>query len=95
MDRLRVEQFLPLTPVAFEILLALADGEQHGYRIMQEVKLRGIVTRPIDNMDDYESALSSLGIGQPLASQVAPAVLQSLSDTGHSRERDILARVIG
>jgi DNA-binding PadR family transcriptional regulator len=40
MDRLRVDQFLPLTPVAFEILLALADGEQHGYRIMQEVNAR-------------------------------------------------------
>lgn len=46
MDRLRVDQFLPLTPVAFEILLALADGEQHGYRIMQEVNARsgGAVT---------------------------------------------------
>lgn len=29
------------------------------------------------------------------ASQVAPAVMQALSETGHSRERDILARVIG
>lgn len=46
MDRLRVETFLPLTPVAFEILLALADGEQHGYRIMQDVNARsgGAVT---------------------------------------------------
>ena len=46
MDRLRVEHFLPLTPIAFEILLALADGEQHGYRIMQEVNSRsgGAVT---------------------------------------------------
>ncbi len=41
MDRIRVDAFLPLTPVAFEILLALADGEQHGYRIMQEVNARG------------------------------------------------------
>ena len=73
----------------------LAESIPNADRIMQEVKLRGIVTRPIDNMDDYEAALSSLGIGQPLASQVAPAVLQSLTDTGHSRERDILARVIG
>jgi DNA-binding PadR family transcriptional regulator len=40
MDRLRVEQFLPLTPVAFEILLALADGERHGYSILQEVEAR-------------------------------------------------------
>src|SRR3970282_1834957 len=31
------ESFLPLTPAAFHILLALADGEKHGYGIMQEV----------------------------------------------------------
>jgi len=29
--------FLPLTPAAFNILLALADGEKHGYAIMQEI----------------------------------------------------------
>lgn len=40
MDKLRVNAFLPLTPVAFEILLALADGEQHGYSIMREVEQR-------------------------------------------------------
>ena len=28
---------LPLTPAVFNILLALADGEKHGYAIMQEV----------------------------------------------------------
>ncbi|MEO7156757.1 MAG: PadR family transcriptional regulator [Vicinamibacterales bacterium] len=31
---------VPLTPVAFEILLALADGERHGYSILQEVETR-------------------------------------------------------
>ena len=31
------ESFLPLTPAAFHILLALADGEKHGYGIMREV----------------------------------------------------------
>lgn len=40
MDRPRIDVHLPLTPVAFEILLALADGDQHGYRIMQEVESR-------------------------------------------------------
>ncbi|MCC7179444.1 MAG: helix-turn-helix transcriptional regulator [Acidobacteria bacterium] len=40
MDRFRAETFLPLTPVAFDILLALADGEQHGYRILQDVNMR-------------------------------------------------------
>ncbi|MBL8051291.1 MAG: helix-turn-helix transcriptional regulator [Anaerolineales bacterium] len=32
------DKFLPLTPAVFNILLALADGEKHGYRIMQEVQ---------------------------------------------------------
>jgi DNA-binding PadR family transcriptional regulator len=40
MDKFRPDSFLPLTPVAFEILLALADGERHGYGIMQEVTVR-------------------------------------------------------
>jgi DNA-binding PadR family transcriptional regulator len=31
-------QLLPLTPAVFFILLALADGEKHGYAIMQDVK---------------------------------------------------------
>ncbi len=31
------EDLLPLTPAVFHILLALADGEKHGYAIMQEV----------------------------------------------------------
>ena len=31
------DQILPLTPAVFHILLALADGERHGYAIMQEV----------------------------------------------------------
>lgn len=29
---------LPMTPAVFHILLALADGEKHGYAIMQEVE---------------------------------------------------------
>jgi DNA-binding PadR family transcriptional regulator len=35
-----VESFLPLTPAVFHILLTLADGEAHGYAIMQEVSRR-------------------------------------------------------
>ena len=31
------EQMLPLTPAVFHILLALAEGERHGYAIMQSV----------------------------------------------------------
>ena len=32
-------KLLPLTPAVFFILLALADGEKHGYAIMQEVSV--------------------------------------------------------
>lgn len=31
---------LPLTPVAFEIMLSLAEEERHGYHIMQAVERR-------------------------------------------------------
>jgi DNA-binding PadR family transcriptional regulator len=30
-------EMAPLTPAVFHVLLALADGERHGYAIMQEV----------------------------------------------------------
>ncbi len=32
-----IEKLLPLTPAVLHILLALADGERHGYAIMQQV----------------------------------------------------------
>ena len=34
------EEFIPLSPPVFHILLALADGEAHGYAIMQDVAQR-------------------------------------------------------
>lgn len=36
-DQIQPGDLLPLTPAVFHILLALADGEKHGYGIMQEV----------------------------------------------------------
>jgi DNA-binding PadR family transcriptional regulator len=53
--------FDPPTPVEFEIMLALADGERHGYAIMQEVERRtggairlrpGTLYRAINRMRD-------------------------------------------
>ncbi|MBA3884371.1 MAG: helix-turn-helix transcriptional regulator [Acidobacteria bacterium] len=40
MDRFSPDAFLPLSPVVFEILLALAGEDRHGYAIMQEVEAR-------------------------------------------------------
>lgn len=34
------EPYLPLTPAMFHVLLALADGEKHGYAIMKDVTQR-------------------------------------------------------
>jgi DNA-binding PadR family transcriptional regulator len=36
----KADEFLPLTPAMFHILLALADQERHGYDIMREVDQR-------------------------------------------------------
>jgi hypothetical protein len=72
----------------------LAQQIPNADRIMEEVRRRGIVTGPLDNLDEYEQALSSLGIGQPLASRIAPAVVQYLGEAGFIYERDILARLV-
>ncbi len=37
MSNTTMQPMTPLTPAVFHILLALADGEKHGYGIMQEV----------------------------------------------------------
>jgi hypothetical protein len=72
----------------------LARRIPNAERAMQQVKQQGIVTGPLDNLGEYEASLSSLGIGQPLASQFAPAVLGYLGAAGYERERDMLARVL-
>lgn len=38
--RKETDSFLPLTPAMFHILLAVADGEKHGYAILKEVARR-------------------------------------------------------
>jgi DNA-binding PadR family transcriptional regulator len=38
-DRFRTDPFLPLPAVWFDILVALASGDLHGYAVMQEVAL--------------------------------------------------------
>jgi DNA-binding PadR family transcriptional regulator len=37
-DAKGLDELLPLTPVAFHILVSLADGPRHGYAIAQEVE---------------------------------------------------------
>jgi DNA-binding PadR family transcriptional regulator len=41
---MRPDDTLPVAPLAFDVLLALADGDQHGYRIMRDIAARSGVT---------------------------------------------------
>jgi hypothetical protein len=75
----------------FDSLAARIPNAEH---IMDAVKQRGVVTGPLDNIEEYEASLLSLGIGQPLASQFAPAVVKYLGAAGYTHERDILARLL-
>jgi DNA-binding PadR family transcriptional regulator len=40
-SRADVDRHLPLKPLIFQILLALADGERHGWSLVREVQQRG------------------------------------------------------
>ena len=40
MARRSVSDHLPLTPIAFEILLSVAEGEAHGYGILLDIEER-------------------------------------------------------
>ena len=62
--------------------------------MMQDAKQSGVVTKPLDDVSDYEESLASLGIGSATASQVAPAVLDYLQAAGFDRERATLSRIL-
>jgi DNA-binding PadR family transcriptional regulator len=36
-----VDSYLPVKPLVFQILLALADGERHGWSLVRDVQQRG------------------------------------------------------
>lgn len=72
----------------------LAKTVPNAELIMQQVKLRGIVSKPLDDINEYEAALVNIGLPPVQAVEFAPAVLEVLHATGHDRERDILARAL-
>ena len=38
---MNTDQFLPLRPVEFQVLVSLTQGDRHGYAILQEIEDRG------------------------------------------------------
>jgi DNA-binding PadR family transcriptional regulator len=68
------EQFLPLTPAVFHILVALGDGESHGYAIMQDVlaKTGGAVRLSAGTLYGAVSRLLEDGLIEELDSRPDP-----------------------
>ncbi len=81
-----VESYLPLTPALFHVLLALADGEKHGYVISKEIARRtdnevnlstgtlyGIIKRLLeDAMIEESQAAPGLQPGRPAPPLLSP-----------------------
>ena len=75
-----LDRYLPLTSVAFEILLALADRDRHGYAIMKEMKRRtgGRLTVHPGTLYRAVSRLMQLGLVEEL---------QAIADEGADQRR--------
>lgn len=77
-DHKNPQSFLPLTPFAFQVLLALADGERHGYAIIKEVEERSGGTVRLRTGTLYtllQRLLEQEMIGEPEANTaIGPAV---------------------
>lgn len=50
-----VEDLLPLRPVVFQVLLSLAEGERHGYAIVQEIADRSSARMRLEPGNLYRS----------------------------------------
>ncbi len=64
--------FLPLTPAQFQVLVALSDGERHGYAIMQSVESESAGTVKMGPATLYGTLKKLVSTG--LAEEVAPPV---------------------
>ena len=55
MDRRDPDQFLPLRPVVFQVLLSLVEGERHGYAIVQDIAERSAARLQIEPGNLYRT----------------------------------------
>ena len=55
MDRRNPDQFLPLRPVVFQVLLSLVEGERHGYAIVQDIAERSAARLQIEPGNLYRT----------------------------------------
>ena len=76
MDRYRRtnDDYLPLRPVEFNILLSLAAGERHGYGIIQDIQARGDAPPDVGTMYRALARMVDTGLIQAAARRPAPDV---------------------
>lgn len=67
------DDFLPLKPVVFQILLSLVDGERHGYGITQEILGRTSARMRLEPGNLYRSLRTMLDDGLIEESDRRPA----------------------
>jgi DNA-binding PadR family transcriptional regulator len=70
---LDVDRLLPLRPVAFQILLSLADTERHGYGITQDIAGRTSARMRLEPGNLYRSLKTMLDDGLIQESERRPA----------------------
>jgi DNA-binding PadR family transcriptional regulator len=58
-----IDALLPLKPVAFHVLMSLAEGERHGYAITQEIAARTSARLHIEPGNLYRSIKALLDDG--------------------------------
>ena len=66
---------LPLTPIVFQVLLALADGDRHGYGIIREVERRtdGLIVLRTGTLYTVMKRLLDLGLVEESDKRPAPS----------------------
>ncbi|HUR19902.1 MAG TPA: helix-turn-helix transcriptional regulator [Vicinamibacterales bacterium] len=78
--------FLPLTPFAFQVLLALADGDRHGYAIIKEVEERSGGTVKLRTGTLY-TLLQRL-LEEQLIGEIGPTPASPTADAGPAARAD-------
>ena len=80
------EASLPLTPISFEILLALSAGERHGYAILQVVEQRLDGVLPMRTGTIYRALARLLAEG---------LIDRAAGDAGDERRRNYRLTTLG
>jgi DNA-binding PadR family transcriptional regulator len=80
------DSLLPLTPISFEILLALAAGDRHGYAILQTVERRLSGVLPMRTGTIYRALARLLHEG---------LIEREASDAGDERRRNYRLTALG